>query len=273
MFRFVTSRPLWVNVLAGIVLIFLFVIIFMLSLNWCTAHGKTLLIPAVIGMPYDKARQLLESKGFEVQIQDSMFLDTIPPLTVLKQFPKAESLVKKNRTVYLTVNRVVAPTIDMPQLVNLTFRNADVTLKQYGLRLGDTTYKVDFAKNSVLDQVYNGQSIKPGTKLQMGATIDLVLGTGVSAMVVQVPDLFGLTYEEAKTLLQINGLTVGTVIPITGDVRDTASAYIVRQAPVVTRDDGKPNFMRGGQSIDVWVQVDKPLRPDSTRVPMPSGQQ
>ena len=273
MFRFVTGRPLWVNVLAGIVLVFLFVVIFMLSLNWCTEHGKTLQIPAVVGMPYDKAKQLLESKGFDVVIQDSSYFDSIPPLNVLKQFPKSEAVVKKNRTVYLTVNATVPPTIEMPQLVNLTFRSADATLKQYGLKLGDTTYKIDFAKNSVLDQLYNGQSIKPGTKLQMGATIDLVLGTGVSAMVVQVPDLFGLTYEEAKTLLQINGLTIGTVIPLTGDVHDTASAYIVRQVPVVRRDDGRPNFMKGGQTIDIWVQAEKPLRPDSAKAVMPPGQQ
>src|SRR6478672_838742 len=190
MFRFITGRPLWVNVLAGIVLIFLFIIIFMLSLNWCTEHGKTMQIPAVIGMSYDKAKQLLESKGFEVQIQDSSYFDTIPPLNVLKQFPEADAVVKTNRTVYLTVNRVVPPTIEMPQLVNLTFRNAEVTLKQYGLKLGDTLYRIDFAKNSVLDQLYKGESIRPGTKIQMGATIDLVLGTGVSAYEFAVPDLF-----------------------------------------------------------------------------------
>lgn len=267
MFRFITGRPLWVNVLAGIVLVFLFVVIFMLSLNWCTEHGKTMTIPGVIGMNYDKAKQLLETKGFEVQIQDSSYFDTIPPLNVLKQFPEADAVVKRNRTVYLTVNRVVPPTIEMPQLVNLTFRNADVTLKQYGLKLGDTLYRIDFAKNSVLDQIYNGQSIKPGTKIQMGATIDLVLGTGVSAYEFAVPDLFGLTLDEAKTLLQANGLALGTVIP--KDVVDTATAYVYHQTPPRTLDDGRINRIRGGQTIDLWIQQEKPVRPDSAKAIMP----
>src|SRR5438105_2459532 len=140
MFKFVTGRPLWINVLAGILLIFLFVVIFMLSLNWCTEHGKTMQIPAVVGMTFDKAKSLLESKGFDVQIQDSTYYDSIPPLNVLKQFPEPDAVVKRNRTVYLTVNRVVPPTIEMPQLVNLTYRNADVTIRQYGLKLGDTIY-------------------------------------------------------------------------------------------------------------------------------------
>jgi beta-lactam-binding protein with PASTA domain len=270
MFRFVTSRPLWVNVLAGIVLIFLFIVIFMLSLNWCTQHGKTMTIPAVIGMSYDKAKQLLESKGFDVVIQDSSFYDTIPPLNVLKQFPEAEAVVKRNRTVYLTVNGVVAPTIEMPQLVNLTFRNADATLKQYGLKLGDTSYRIDFAKNSVLDQQYKGETIKAGTKIQMGSTIDLVLGTGVTAYDVAVPDLFGLTVEEGKALMQANGLSFGLILPANPDVVDTANAYIIWQSPPTKTEDGRTNRIHGGQTIDVKVQSQKPERPnDSLRAVMP----
>jgi beta-lactam-binding protein with PASTA domain len=67
MFNFVTSRPLWVNVLSGILLVFLFIVVCMRSLNWCTEHGKTLQIPAVVGMSYDKAKEMLESKGFDVR--------------------------------------------------------------------------------------------------------------------------------------------------------------------------------------------------------------
>ena len=271
MFRFVTARPLWVNALAGILLVFLAVVLFMLSLNWCTDHGKTLQIPAVVGMPYDKAKDLLESRGFDVEIQDSVYFDSIPPLNVIKQFPEADAVVKNNRTVYLTVNRVVPPTIEMPQLVNLTFRNAEVTLRQYGLRLGDTIYHQDFAKNAVLDQKYDGVSIKTGTKIQMGSTIDLVLGTGAGAYEFAVPDLFGLTLEEAKTLLQANGLNTGLVIALP-DVTDTSAAFVYRQMPPRVTEDGRVNRIRGGQTIDLWLQFEKPVRTvDSAKAVMPAN--
>ena len=259
MFRFVTSRPLWVNALAGILLVFLAVVVFMLSLNWCTDHGKTLTIPAVVGMPYDKAQELLESRGFDIEIQDSVFYDSIPPLHVLKQFPEADAVVKRNRTVYLTVNRVVPPTIEMPQLVNLTFRNADATLRQYGLRLGDTMYRQDFAKNAVLEQLYDGEPIKTGTKIQMGSSIDLILGSGVGSMEFQVPDLFGLTLEEAKIVLQTRGLNPGVVTP-DPEVVDLASGFVYRQAPERVNEDGSLNRIRGGQTIDLWLQFEKPVR-------------
>jgi beta-lactam-binding protein with PASTA domain len=270
MLKFVTGRPLWVNILAGILLVFSFIVIFMLSLNWCTEHGKTLTIPAVIGMSYEKAKDLLESKGFDVEIQDSVYFDTIPPLNVLKQFPDADAVVKKNRTVYLTVNRVVAPTIEMPQLVNLTFRNAEVTLRQYGLKLGDTIYKVDFAKNAVLDQMYQGESIKPGMKIQMGSTIVLVLGTGVTAYEYSVPDLFGLTLEEAKTLLQSYGLSYYTMPD--ADVIDSASAFVYKQDPPKITEDGRVNRIRGGQTVSIWLSVEKPIRIiDSSKAVMPKN--
>ena len=51
-----------------------------------------------------------------------------------------------------------------------------MALKQYGLKLEDTIYRQDFAKNAVLDQMYKGTSIKPGTKILMGSSITLVLG-------------------------------------------------------------------------------------------------
>src|SRR5688572_22819532 len=117
MFRFITGRPLWMNILFSIVLVFVIIFVFLTSLKWCTNHGDTITIPAVLNMSYDKAVQALEDKGFEVEIQDSVYVDSLPPLTVTKQFPESDAVVKSNRTVYLTLNRAVPPTIEMPKLI------------------------------------------------------------------------------------------------------------------------------------------------------------
>lgn len=260
------------NILFAMVLVFGVLVLFLTSLKWCTRHGTTITIPSVTGMTFNDASKLLEDKGFDVEIQDSVYFDTLPALSVTRQFPEADAVVKTNRTVYLTLNRAVPPTIEMPKLIGLSFRSAEVSLRQYGLRLGDTTYRVDFAKNSVLDQLYNGESIKPGMKIMMGSTISLVLGTGVGGFEFAVPDLFGLSYEEAKAVMQATGLNTGALI-VDPDVRDTTAAFVYRQSPQRMNEERKLNRIRQGQTIDIWLSVIKPVRQaDSTAVQPPVNQ-
>lgn len=79
MFRFLTSKPLWINILAAFVLLIVLLLLFLGSLDLITHHGKTMKIPAVVGQSVDQARKMLESQGFEIQIQDSIYNDTLPP--------------------------------------------------------------------------------------------------------------------------------------------------------------------------------------------------
>ena len=270
MFKFVTSKPLWVNVVSGIVLLLLLLLLFLGSLALLTQHGKTMKIPAVTGLSFSDAKKTLESQGFDVQIQDSVYSDTIPPSRVVKQFPEADNLVKVNRTVYLTINRSQAPFIQMPNLVSMSFRNADMILRQYGLRLEDTVFKPDFAKNSVLDQIYKGQTIKPGTQIQQGSSITLVLGNGIGGASFIVPDLFGMTYQQAKSRLDSSALTFGAVVR-DPDVRDTSEAYVYKQSPNQFNDEGQPNRIHPGQAVDIWLGSQKPVKKvDSTATIQPA---
>ncbi len=266
MFKFITGKPLWVNVLFSIVLLFIFLFVFLLSLDYFTRHGDSLTIPSVMNLTLPEAENILEAQGFEVEIQDSVYQDTAAPLSVLRQFPDADAVVKANRTVYLTINRAVPPSIEMPNLEGMSFRTAELVLKQYGLKLKDTVFRPDFAKNSVLEQQYNDERIKPGTHLAMGSAILLVLGSGLGQDEFNVPDLFSLTYSEAQTVLQSTGLNTGAVVPDT-DVQDIANAYVYRQSPERLTYDRKVNRIRPGQSVDLWLSSQFPLRQaDSTLI-------
>ncbi|MBC7848487.1 MAG: PASTA domain-containing protein [Chitinophagaceae bacterium] len=252
-----TAKPLWVNILFSIVLVTIVILLFLVSLNFITRHGSTLTIPSVTGKSFAEATRVLEGQGFEVQLQDSIYNDTAQALSVLRQFPEADEVVKRNRTVYLTINRSVPPTIEMPLLEGLSFRSAEVVLKQYSLKRGDTSYRMDLAKNSVLEQIFNGVRIKPGSKLPMGSVIDLVLGTGEGDEFM-VPDLFGMPYSEAKVMLEGSGFAI-TAIP-DGGVVDTTAAFVYRQQPEKYTTDGRANRIRQGQNIAVWIGIERPVR-------------
>ncbi|HET9429969.1 MAG TPA: PASTA domain-containing protein, partial [Chitinophagaceae bacterium] len=160
MLKFITSQPLWLNILAGIILAIGIFSVFVFSLNWLTHHDRSKTVPSVKGKTFDEAVDLSSRAGFEIEIQDSIYTDTAKPHIVIKQFPEPDEVVKVNRTVFLTINRAVPPMVEMPNLVGFSFRNAEMTLKNAGLRFGDSTFRPDFAKNAVLEQLYKGEQIK-----------------------------------------------------------------------------------------------------------------
>ena len=144
MFKFISKQPFWVNLLAAVLLIFLLAFLFLQSLSWFTNHGSYLKVPSVKGKKVDDAVKYLKEEGFDVTITDSLYNDTLPLNTVKKQLPDAGATVKVNRTVYLNVNPVVLPMVEMPKIEGLSFRFALERLTKNHLKLGDTTYPTDF---------------------------------------------------------------------------------------------------------------------------------
>lgn len=252
MFKTLTNKPFWVNLLAAIIIIVLVLFLVLKMLGWITKHGAYLKVPAVIGMSTNDAVKLLEKEGFDVYIQDSVFTDTAKRGVVLKQLPDPNATVKVNRTVFLTVNRYVPPMIDMPKLEGLNLSFALRVLERNHLKLGDTTFRDDFALGSVLEQHYNGMRIPEKAKVQWGSRIDLVIAGGVEKKEMPVPSLTNMTFGEAKALLDENGINLGAIIPV-GNITDTASAYIIKQRPERLDVDNMLIFIHSGQLMDVWI--------------------
>jgi beta-lactam-binding protein with PASTA domain len=166
-FEFITKRSLFVNIIVAAFLAFAVFFIFFQLLDWITKHGDYLKVPTVKGKSIDEARKILEAQGFEVEVQDSVYYDSLPRLSIVKQTPYPEMLVKVNRTVYLTVNRAQPPLVTVPNFVGQTLRSVEMQLRALGFKLGDTTYKPDFAVGSILEQLHNGSALKPGEKISL----------------------------------------------------------------------------------------------------------
>jgi beta-lactam-binding protein with PASTA domain len=262
------EKPLWVHVATALGIIIAFLLIFMLSLNFITHHGDAKTVPNLVGKPLSEVQSLLEKQGFDMVVQDSVYYDSLPATVIIKQVPEPDAVVKVNRTVYVTINRTIAPDVEMPNLLGYTLRNAQMVLENMGLHLGDTTYKPDFAKNSVLQQLYNGQTVAPGTKLKVGSKIALVLGSGIGNESLNVPTLYGMTLSEARSTIQSLGLILGVALPDPG-ISDTATAFVYKQSPAPRDGEGRPYRIRPGQMIDLWLGAQKPNVDSLTNAPKP----
>lgn len=263
MFKFITNKPIWVNILAAIVIALLILFLVLKMLGWITKHGEYLKVPAVTGLKTDEAIKLLEKQGFDVYIQDSVFTDTAKRGVVLKQLPDPNATVKVNRTVFITVNRYTPPMMEMPKLEGQNLSFAIRMLERNHLKLGDTTSRPDYMAGSVLEQHFNGMRIPEKTKIQWGSRIDLIIGGGLGNKQMPVPSLIGMSYNEAKAYLDESGISIGAIIT-EGKITDTASAYVVKQRPERLDAESKMIFIQSGQVMDIWINQALQILTDST---------
>jgi hypothetical protein len=224
------KKPIWFNVLLGVGALLVVFVIFFFSLGWITSNGETAKVPNVVGLDVNAAQKNLSNLGFNVVLQDSIYVDTLARNGVLRQTPDADEIVKKGRTVYLTINRVLAPQIEMPNLIGFSLQSAETYLKVLGLRLGTITMVPDRNKNVILDQLSNGINIAPGTKISSGTVINFMVGDGAISGIIEVPDLIGLSVSNAKEIILSLGLAVGN-FSSNAIIQDTVNAFVIGQDP------------------------------------------
>ena len=235
----------------------------LLWLKIYTHHGKTIVVPDLAGLTMDEVGDVTSSRRLRFEVVDSVFSTEMPRGTVIKQNPNASSMVKKNRKIFLTMNAVNLEMVSMPQLIGLSFRQARLALQNAGLLQGTITYKPDFAKNNVLQQMHSGTVINEGTIITKGAVIDLVLGMGLSSKTTRVPDLVRLGLEEASAILSDYYLNLGAITYDLSfeEAEDSSGAIIWRQYP----DYDEFKRLNMGMEMDIWLTL------DSTRIPLPDS--
>jgi beta-lactam-binding protein with PASTA domain len=230
-------------------LIFFLLITFILRIY--THHGSSRAVPDVKGMTLSEATNLIEDKGLNVQISDSVFDKTLPPGAVVDQDPKAGAKVKKNRTIFLVMNATNPEMIKVPNIVGISIRQASAMLESAGLEVGNISYIPDIATNNVLAQKYRGVEIGENKLVPKGSRIDLVLGKGVGLESVKVPSIIGMNLAKARQLLTGSFLNIGAVVTdntITV-ASDSLSAVIFKQKPA-------SGYVNPGSYIDVWITKD-----------------
>jgi len=263
--KFLISKVFLKNLGIAIGVIILLLIGTFIILNAYTLHGITQPVPDCTGLVQEQFEELLEEKDFRFNIIDSVHVDGFTPGAVVEQIPKAGSQVKKDRTIHFTINAYSAEKVQVPNLTSYSLRSAKAILESYGLKAGQLIYIPSEYTNEVLGQHYMGKAIEPGTSVEKGSVIDLLLGQGLSDKKTNIPDLTGLAAEEARHFLVSVSLNLGATIydstVITQD--DSLFAFIWQQRPIPEPGSRIPL----GSSIDVWLSTDSSkIMPDTLTV-------
>lgn len=171
-----------------------------------TNYNEGVTVPDVTRISLTEAEELLTSYGLRVEVADRRANSAFPADYVIDQQPTASVIVKPNRKIYLTVNAAVKPQVEVPNVVNLSLRNAQIQLQNYGLEVGSISYESSRFKNAVLRQ-----SIPEGTVVEKGSTLDLIVSDGLGDKIVDLPEIIGLRLPDAQLKLREAGLRVGEI--------------------------------------------------------------
>ncbi|MBI1221470.1 MAG: PASTA domain-containing protein [Bacteroidetes bacterium] len=228
-------KKISISIIAAIVLVVLMVLGANQFLSIYTRHDEKIPVPALYGLEVPEMQNLLDELGLRYEIRDSLFEEGMPRNAVLQQDPDTGEFVKEGRIIYVSINASESPKILMPDLNQKNIHQAIMILESLGLKVGkiDTTNHI--AEDAVIEQWYKGKKIRPDEVIGQGSVIDLVIGdggnqSGVMQDEVDIPDLEGLNYGDARILLDAYGLRLGTVV-VKGVISDSSQATILSQIP------------------------------------------
>lgn len=239
------------NLLLAIAFVAVLILAVNLTLSLITQHGKSVTVPDFSNLTYSETQAEAEKIGIRVEIGDSVFVRHVKRGVVFAQNPKAGSQVKKGRKILLTTNAVAPKKVKMPSLVGISMRQAKAELASKGLVLGKLTYVSDIATNNVLKQFCNNREIRPGTMIDGGSRIDLVLGLDAADSRTYVPNVKGMEYLRAVGMVQENSLNIGRLV-FDKNVRnysDSLKAVVYDQKPAA-----------GGMALSMGSEVSLYLR-------------
>lgn len=219
------------NLIIAVVSVFAFLLVIFYSLGFYTHHGEGMPVPKLKGLSIEKAVQILEEQGLRYQINDSIYLLDQQPGMVVEQDPDPNTNVKANRTIYLIITRD-APDIKFPDIIGKTFLEVRSILNNHQLKIGDTSYVSDVARDVVLQASFDGRMLNKGLQIPKGSRITLILGDGKGASEVDIPNLVGLNLNEARLSILGSSLVLGNVTY--EGVTDSVAATVIRQIPAIS---------------------------------------
>jgi serine/threonine-protein kinase len=170
-------------------------------------QDKTLIVTDITGKDLNRALIELETEGYKGVVYDTVYTADVNPQTVVDQYPVAGAKVKPGRTIRLKISRS-EKLIIVPNLVGQSRRSVEISLQQIGLRI-DTVYtefNPDYPKGTVA-----WQFPKSGDHIKKGMGLQITVSQGLPPDFFQVPQLFGMSMQNAKDLLTKARLKVGKI--------------------------------------------------------------
>lgn len=255
--RFIFTKKFWINIGVYLVLLVLGITGYFYYLGVKTHHGEKIAVPHLIGYHITEAANLLQQNNLRDTIIDSIYVENKPGGMIVEQNPDSGLFVKDGRKIYLTLSSYNAPQIPVTNFKWEPKRNVITQLTSMGFKIGNIRYIPSVCEDCLEFIEIDSVKIEPGTMLDIGTKLDLVLGGGSSDQFMMVPNLLRTRLVDLHETVINTGLIMGSVVPDAEfDAEDSLKAMVYRQ---------DPEF--GTDSVFIGSAITLYLTTDSTKLP------
>jgi beta-lactam-binding protein with PASTA domain len=255
-FNFLTKRAFYINLFIIIALAIIIIEAVFYSLKDYTRHGEEIVVPDFVGKDCDSVLEQY-SEVFNFVLLDSVYSKSYPEGSFYQQDPLPNSNVKKGRNLYYVKVSEAPEKVVMPNLRNLSLRQAMVLLKSNGLKVSELEFVDHFAKNAVVEQRYDGEVIEPGTEIVKGSAVKLLVGYGRGDKKTHLPNLLTAPKENVKNLIHEASLNMGKENYMDYDENERYRVYKMEPAYDIQ------TLVTLGSTVDVWYRSETKFDFDS----------
>lgn len=214
--------------IAGLALAFIFVagISAYLSLTLIIKSEDTVIVPNLEGKDVVYALELLTELELNTKVRGSEYTNDVPKNYVIFQEPQPGAEIKKGRDVKIILSKG-PKTLFMPNLLALSIQQADILLEENGMCQGELsrTYHSRVEKDHVIAQVP-----AQGAMISRGECVDVLVSMGARPRAFKMPDLTGLTLEDALQSIEKVELVIGEIK--SAFQKNKPRNSIVKQSPI-----------------------------------------
>lgn len=180
---FFKKHPLTKHICYMLLVAVLLIIVVLIWLMAYTNHGEQQVVPDVCGLNVESAAMLIEGKGLRYEVIDSVYSKNVQKGCIVEQDPVAGSLVKEDRIIYIVTNASLDRMEALPNVVDISLRQAITTLEAADFKVVKITTKPSEYKDLVLGVYLSGKSVNPGEMIRAESGLELYVGSGMEEMV------------------------------------------------------------------------------------------
>ena len=199
--------------------------------------GTSAVVPPVVGLTQEQAEFQSRHAHLLFSVQSERYDLKAPKGTVVSQTPSAGMPTRRGITLSVVISKGIER-IDTPALVGRRLDEAQIGLRQSGLRLASTA----FLRSGEVPQTVVAQDPPAGTVVPRDSDVSILVSAGPPDYTFVTPDLVGGPAQDAQNGLSVYGIRAATL----RTKRDPAApaGIVLAQAPLPGMPLGRSDMIQ-----------------------------